>query len=36
MALPEASRALWSCRGEVEVKGKGLLRTYLFQDTASP
>ncbi|GIM13643.1 hypothetical protein Vretimale_16709, partial [Volvox reticuliferus] len=30
MALPEASRALWTCRGEVEVKGKGLLRTYLL------
>ncbi|GLI65786.1 hypothetical protein VaNZ11_009402 [Volvox africanus] len=30
MALPESSRALWTCRGEVEVKGKGLLRTYLL------
>ncbi|KAG2443734.1 hypothetical protein HXX76_002080 [Chlamydomonas incerta] len=30
MALTEADRVHWSSRGEVEVKGKGLMKTYIL------
>ncbi|KAG2500679.1 hypothetical protein HYH03_001445 [Edaphochlamys debaryana] len=35
LELPEAGRVRWSCRGEIEVKGKGRLKTYLL-DPAAP
>ena len=33
--LPGHARAVWLSRGEVQVKGKGAMRTYLYSNTAA-